>query len=80
VTDAAGHELYKLNEDNGLCNNNVSWIDYDGHGQVWGVTDNGVFAVQIPSIYSRFTTYEGLKGDVTAIDIFMGRKYVGTST
>ena len=80
VTDAAGHELYKLNEDNGLCNNNVSWIDYDGHGIVWGVTDNGVFAVQIPSIYSRFTPHEGLKGDVTAIDVFMGRKYVGTST
>ena len=80
VTDAAGHELYKLNEDSGLCNNNVSWIDYDGHGIVWGVTDNGVFAVQIPSIYSRFTTYEGLKGDVTVIDVFMGRKYVGTST
>lgn len=80
VKDADGQELYKLNEDSGLCNNNVSWIDYDGHGIVWGVTDNGVFAVQIPSVYSRFTTYEGLKGDVTAIDVFMGRKYVGTST
>lgn len=80
VTDAAGHELYTLNEDNGLCNNNVSWIDYDGHGLVWGVTDNGVFAVEIPSVYSRFTFYEGLKGDVTAIDVFMGRKYVGTSS
>ncbi|MBR4521662.1 MAG: hypothetical protein IKO58_00750 [Prevotella sp.] len=80
VTDATGHELYTLNEDNGLCNNNVSWIDYDGHGMVWGVTDNGVFALEIPSVYSRFTSYEGLKGDVTAIDVFMGRKYVGTST
>ena len=80
VTDATGHELYTLNEDNGLCNNNVSWIDYDGHGMVWGVTDNGVFALEIPSVYSRFTSYEGLKGDVTAIEVFMGRKYVGTST
>ena len=80
VTDADGRELYFLNEDNGLCNNNVSWIDYDGHGLVWGVTDNGVFAVEIPSIYSRFTSYEGLKGDVTAIEVFMGRKYVGTTT
>ena len=80
VTDAAGHELYTLDEDNGLCNNNVSWIDYDGYGLVWGVTDNGVFAVEIPSVYSRFTSYEGLKGDVTAIEVFMGRKYVGTST
>ena len=80
VTDATGHELYTLNKDNGLCNNNVSWIDYDGHGMVWGVTDNGVFALEIPSVYSRFTSYEGLKGDVTAIDVFMGRKYVGTST
>ena len=34
VTDAAGHELYTLDEDNGLCNNNVSWIDYDGYGLV----------------------------------------------
>ena len=80
VTDATGHELYTLNKDNGLCNNNVSWIDYDGHGMVWGVTDNGVFALEIPSVYSRFTSYEGLKGDVTAIEVFMGRKYVGTST
>ena len=80
VTDASGRQLYQLNEDNGLCNNNVVWIDHDKHGTLWGVTDNGVFAVALPSVYSHFTPHEGLTGEVRAIDVFKGTKYVGTST
>ena len=79
ITDEAGHELYTITEANGLCTNNVTYIAYDGHGQLWGATDDGVFSMAIPSAYSHFTRNEGLTGEVMSIDVFEGRKYIGTN-
>ena len=79
IADSHNRELYQLNEENGLCSNNVVYLDYDGRGTLWGVADNGVFAVAIPSIYSRFTINEGLPGEVLSITEYEGRKYVGTN-
>ena len=79
ITDEAGHELYTITEDNGLCTNNVTYIAYDGHGQLWGATDDGIFSVAIPSAYSHFTRNEGLTGEAMSIEMFEGRKYIGTN-
>ena len=79
ITDENGRELYTITEDNGLCANNVTNIAYDGHGLLWGATDDGVFSMTIPSAYSRFTRNEGLTGEVMSIDVFEGKKYVGTN-
>ena len=79
ITDEQGHELYTITEENGLCTNNVTYIAYDGHGQLWGATDDGVFSMAIPSAYSRFTRNEGLTGEVMSIKVFDGKKYVGTN-
>ena len=54
-----GERLFSINEDNGLCSNNVAHITYNKMGQLWGATDNGVFAISVPSLYSRFTQHEG---------------------
>ena len=79
ITDEAGHELYTVTEANGLCTNNVTYIAYDGHGQLWGATDDGIFSMAIPSAFSHFTRNEGLTGEAMSIEIFEGRKYIGTN-
>ena len=79
ITDENGRELYTVTEANGLCNNNVNYIAYDGHGQLWGATDDGVFSLAIPSAFSRFTKNEGLTGEAMSIAVFNGRKYIGTN-
>ena len=78
-TDGAGHDLYSITEKNGLCSNNVAYVVYDGHGVLWGATDHGIFAIEMPSPYSFFLPKEGLTGDVHAITEWNGKIYVGTS-
>ena len=78
VVNGEGHVLFRLNEDNGLCNNNVNHIAYDGHGLLWGATDNGVFAISLPSIYSRYTHFEGLRGEVLDIQLLGDVLFAGT--
>ena len=78
VTDGEGQELYTITEKNGLATDNVTWVSYNGHGVLWGSTENGIFSVGIPSAFTRFSDNEGLKGDVFAIEEFGHQKYVGT--
>ena len=76
--DAQGRELFRVTEQNGLCSNNVSHMDYNRHGLLWGATDNGLFCIAFPSIYTHFTSYEGLHGEVLAIEKMDGHIYAGT--
>ena len=76
--DKDDNKLFSINEDNGLCSNNVAHITYNKLGQLWGATDNGIFAISIPSIYSRFTHNEGLRGEVLAIHKLGKDVYAGT--
>jgi signal transduction histidine kinase/ligand-binding sensor domain-containing protein len=78
VTDQDNHLVYSITKSNGLCMDNVSWIDYDKHGKLWGSTDAGIFSIAIPSAYSRFTSNEGLPEEVLSITEFAGKMYVGT--
>ena len=73
-----GERLFSINEDNGLCSNNVAHITYNKMGQLWGATDNGVFAISVPSLYSRFTQHEGLRSEVTSLDKLGHEIYAGT--
>ena len=79
ITDENGKTLYTITENNGLCTDNVVWMEYDGHGLLWGATDDGVFSIAVPSSYSRFSKYEGLFGDVNSIAEYDGHLYVGTT-
>jgi signal transduction histidine kinase/ligand-binding sensor domain-containing protein len=78
ITDNNGKELYTITEANGLCTNSIVLIAYDGHGKLWGATDNGIFSIAIPSAFSRFTRNEGLTEEVLSIAEFNGKKYIGT--
>ena len=78
ITDAEGHEMMRITEDNGLCSNNVSHITYNKKGLIWGATDNGIFAIAYPSIYTHLTPNEGLRGEVTSIARMGQHIYAGT--
>ena len=77
VCDGKGRKLYTINEANGLCSNHVSYVAYDGHGVLWGATANGIFAIELPSIYSYFLPKDGMTGRALTITAFNGKIYVG---
>lgn len=77
IADEQGRELYTITEANGLCSNQVAYIAYDGHGVLWGVTAHGVFAIEMPSVYSYLLAKDGLAGEVQSITAFSGKIYVG---
>ena len=79
VTDENGRELYTITEANGLCNDNVIWVAYNGHGLLWGATDDGVFSIAIPSVFTHYTSHDGLLGDVASLETYEGHMYVGTN-
>ena len=77
IADGDGRDIYTITEDNGLCSNQVSYVAYDGHGVLWGATGNGIFAIELPSVYSYFLPKDGLTGRVHTITAFNGKIYVG---
>lgn len=78
ITDMDGQQIYNITEANGLCSNIISAIAYDGKGSVWGTTNNGIFVVNVSSIYTHYGEMEGLKGHVTSILKVDGKLLVGT--
>jgi len=80
ITSTDNHELYSITDKNGIATNNVTWISHDYNGLLWGASENGIFSIAIPSMYSRFTAKEGLIGDVLSIVDYENHKYVGTTS
>lgn len=78
VLDRNRRKLYALDERDGLCSNSVNKIADDGNGSLWGVTDNGIFRAYLPTMYTRYTPAQGLKGEVTTLARCKGRLYIGT--
>ena len=78
IRNEKGQDLYTITDANGLCSNDVVYMSYDHRGQLWGATAKGIFSIQVPSSFSRFTINEGLSGTVLSIDEFNGKIYVGT--
>ena len=76
VTDEHHRERYTINEANGLCSNQVAHVVYDGHGVVWGATAHGVFAIELPTVYTYLLSKDGLKGEVQDITTYGGKIYV----
>ena len=77
ITDQNGNRLFSIKEQDGLCSDNVAHITFN-KGQLWGATDNGVFVISFPSAFSRFTTTEGLRGEVLSLLKSGGHIYAGT--
>ena len=77
ITDDHGRKLYTINEANGLCCNQVAYVVYDGHGILWGSTAHGIFAIELPSVYTYILPKDGLTGEIQTIAAFGGKIYVG---
>ncbi len=78
ITDERDKKSYTITKANGLCSNDIIYTAYDKHGKLWGVSNEGIFSIAIPSAITHFTHTEGLMGEVLCISEFQGRKYVGT--
>ena len=79
AVDAQGQEIWRINVDNGLCSNNISFATYDGRGHLWGATGKGIFVIQLPTAFTRFTSREGLPSSATlSIEALNGNIYAGT--
>ena len=77
IADDQGNDLFTITEANGLCSNQVSYVAYDRHGTLWGATAHGIFAIEVPSVYSYFLPKDGVTGEVHAITAFNNKIYVG---
>ncbi len=67
LTDRGGEKRMSLTELDGLCSDNVINLAYDGKGSLWGVTNNGLFAVYLSPVITQYAETSGLKGQVTSI-------------
>jgi signal transduction histidine kinase len=77
ITDDRGRKLYTITEANGLCSDKVSYVAYDGHGVLWGATWHGIFAIELPSVYTYLLPKDGLMGEIQTIAAYDGKIYVG---
>jgi signal transduction histidine kinase len=80
IVDKNGNEIYHLNEDSGLCSENVTSLAYNGNGLLWGATDNGLFIVQVPSPFTCYHQQDGLKGEVLSLAKMGDVVYAGTQS
>jgi len=73
-----GTAKFTINHSNGLCDDNVNALSYDGNGRLWGATDNGIFCLAYPSAFTNISSPDGLNGEVQSILEHHGMRYVGT--
>lgn len=69
---------FPMTEKDGLCSNAVNAIYFDGNHTLWGATNNGIFAIEIPSVYTQIGEGQGLRGEVYTINKLHSTYYVGT--
>ena len=79
VTIRVGKMVQHITVEDGLCSNSVNRITYDGKHTVWGTTDKGVFAMEIPSPYTHLTEAQGLRGEVYSMAQSEDILYIGTT-
>lgn len=78
IEEITWHSIFGMSEANGLCSDQINALASDSNGSLWGATDQGIFRINFPSFYTRFTALEGLRGEVTTIRRQLGHLYVGT--
>ncbi len=78
IVNKNGQIIYQLTEEDGLCSNNIVSLAYNKHGLLWGVTDNGIFVMQVPSPYTFFSHNTGLRGEVLSLAKLGNQMFAGT--
>lgn len=77
LSDKDGRTISQVSNLSPLSINNLTYLSYNSHGQVWGITTNGSFVIDMPSAFSQYTKEDGLD-DVLCMEKFNGDMYVGT--
>lgn len=67
-----------LTEMDGLGSTAINFVTYDNCKTLWGATEHGVFAMEVPSPFSRITETQGLKGEVYSVCMIDNTVYFGT--
>lgn len=67
-----------ISTEDGLCSDNVNRITYNGRNTLWGATEHGIFAIEIPSPYSHATEGQGLHGEVYSLSQLGSTLFIGT--
>ena len=78
IINDEGLTEYTLSQEDGLCSSTVNDLVYNGKGNLWGVTDNGIFVISLSPIYSHYTEADGLSGQVTSIIKTKNGLYAGS--
>lgn len=78
LTFRHGNTAFPMTEKDGLCSNAVNAIHFDGNHTLWAATNNGIFAIEEPSVYTQIGEGQGLRGEVYAVNKLHGTYYVGT--
>ena len=67
-----------ITDGDGLCSTAINFITYNKRHTLWGATDRGVFAMELPSPFSCLTEAQGLKGEVYSIGMIGDVVFFGT--
>ena len=78
IKNKQGKEIYRITTEDGLCSNNVNSLSYNGKGNLWGATDNGLFVIYVSPVFTHYDERLGLVGEVTSILNDGQHLYVGT--
>ncbi len=78
LTFRYGSTVFAMTEKDGLCSNAINTIHYDGNHTLWGATNNGIFAIEVPSVFTQIGESQGLQGEVYAVNKLHDTYYIGT--
>lgn len=74
-----GEIVCNINRQNGLNDNDVNDIFYDGTSNLWLALNNGLSRIEIPSPYTYFGINSGINGQPNSLIRHYGILYVATS-
>lgn len=80
ITNNNGEVLFHINKENGLINNTVLSLDYDGGYGLWCGLDNGLAYIELNSNAYFFKDITGKLGAVYDVIEYEGVIYVGSNT
>ncbi|WP_215238674.1 sensor histidine kinase [Dyadobacter helix] len=78
VISNTGNLLYPIVSGGAIRDSQASFLFTDREGNLWMALNDGIGKISIPSPISRYDNANGLKGEVTSIERFQGKLYVGT--
>ncbi|MBQ0073720.1 MAG: HAMP domain-containing histidine kinase [Prevotella sp.] len=73
-----GKKSRTITHEDGLCSNSINFITHNKRRTLWAATEHGIFAMEVPSLYTHITEDQGLLGDVYSLGMLNNALYIGT--